>query len=87
MNGKNKKIYILIIFFISDKPNECKKCGRRYKRVYELNRHFRYECQKEKQFQCNVCGKKYFRNSDLHFHLKKIHQPERLNNQITAFKF
>ncbi|RZF39489.1 hypothetical protein LSTR_LSTR001010 [Laodelphax striatellus] len=49
----------------------CAVCGRGYKNKCTLNRHLRFECNKEPQFECNICDYKAKQKSTLKAHMIK----------------
>lgn len=51
-------------------------CGRSYKLLSSMQRHFTYECLGEKQFFCTLCDKSYTRKESLKFHMTEKHLPK-----------
>lgn len=52
----------------------CPHCQRSYDWNYNLNRHLKYECNKENAFECAKCGRKFPHKQNCVYHLKRKHK-------------
>lgn len=59
---------------------KCDQCSKSYKTKTNLNRHIRYECNKERQFVCNYCSKKFTQKSSLEYHIQRKHTKTFVHN-------
>ena len=62
----------------SKKPSSfsCHICHKSYRYNYNLSRHLRYECQKDKSmlyFQCLLCDRKFPHRQNCYLHVKRVH--------------
>ena len=62
----------------SKKPDSfsCHICNKSYRYNYNLRRHLRYECQKDKSmlyFQCLLCDRKFPHRQNCYLHVKRVH--------------
>lgn len=57
----------------NQKGSLCIQCGKEYKFMSSLNRHLKYECQKEPSYVCPLCFKKAHLRSNLLQHIRLVH--------------
>ena len=52
---------------------KCPHCPRLYKWSYNLSRHMKYECGKQKQFECHICKKMFNHKHNVIKHIQTLH--------------
>ena len=62
--GKNKKV---------GNSFECSECKRLYKWKFNLNRHKKFECNKENAFECTICCQKFPYKQNCTQHISRTH--------------
>ena len=59
----------------------CLQCKRIYKWKFNLNRHLKYECNKENAFECTGCGKRFPYKQNCIHHINGTHHINLANNK------
>ena len=59
----------------------CTQCKRIYKWKFNLNRHLKFECNRENAFECTICGQKFPYKQNCTQHISRTHHVTLLNNE------
>ena len=60
---------------------QCFQCKRVYKWKFNLNRHLKFECNKENAFECTRCGQKFPYKQNCTQHISRTHHIKLENNE------